>query len=372
MKRLKMFLTLFFISIIFTYYSPVKADTFTSVSGLGSTFYKSNSEKVGTYTFTNSTKIEVPSDQYFKFDRVNMKKTDFFPCTGDTKIYRVDFTLWGWYNQTKSIEDWIDYAQKISLYVGTDTQLNPQLLGSIVQPSNNGYEIKVTTFVSYDMLQSSDCGTGLHFDFNLSLLFGDKASDKYFLDVSHPNNDTRYYTLDNIYSITSIEKVNALLNSYYSGNLITQEKLDNISSSIENVTDKVSQTNVKLDTIISTLTDSSSPDLDGLGNANTWLPQGPVDSIIMLPLNFINTLINKIGSTCSPINLPIPFLENKFLTLPCVSTLFDQINGFSTLYNLIGIIGSVYLLYNYFIRFYKWVDDTLTLRENTWQDWGGD
>ena len=25
-----------------------------------------------------------------------------------------------------------------------------------------------------------------------------------------------------------------------------------------------------------------------------------------------------------------------------------------------------------FVRFYKWVDDTLSFRENTWQDWGGD
>ena len=109
-----------------------------------------------------------------------------------------------------------------------------------------------------------------------------------------------------------------------------------------------------------------------MNNSNTWLPQGPVDSIIMLPLNLINTIISKFDNACTPVQLPIPFLENKFLTLPCVSTLFEQINGFSTLFNLIGVIGSVYLLYNYFVRFYKWVDDTLTLRENTWQDWGGD
>lgn len=120
------------------------------------------------------------------------------------------------------------------------------------------------------------------------------------------------------------------------------------------------------------LTDNSPPDLNGLSNASTWLPQGPVDSIIMLPLNFINTLVSKIGSTCSPVNLPLPFMKDKFLPLPCVNTLFDQINGFSTLYDLIGVIGSVYLLYNYLLKFYKWIDDTLSFRENNWQDWGGD
>lgn len=147
-----------------------------------------------------------------------------------------------------------------------------------------------------------------------------------------------------------------------------QTQVQQVQTAVDDTNNKLDDTNNKMDTII----DSSSPDLGGLGNANTWLPQGPVDSIIMLPLNFINTLINKIGSTCSPINLPLPFLENKYLSLPCISTLFEQINGFSTLYNLIGVIGSVYLLYNYLLKFYKWIDDTLSFRENNWQDWGGD
>lgn len=128
------------------------------------------------------------------------------------------------------------------------------------------------------------------------------------------------------------------------------------------------QTQEKLDIIL----DSSSPDLGGLSNSNTWLPQGPVDSIIMLPLNFINTIIDKLSGTCSPVNLPIPFMQNKYIVLPCLNTIFENIEGFSTLFNLVGVIGSVYLLYNYFVRFYKWVDDTLSFRENTWQDWGGD
>ena len=102
------------------------------------------------------------------------------------------------------------------------------------------------------------------------------------------------------------------------------------------------------------------------------MPQGPVDSIIMLPLNFINTIIDKLSGTCSPVNLPIPFMQNKYIVLPCLNTIFENIEGFSTLFNLVGVIGSVYLLYNYFVRFYKWVDDTLSFRENTWQDWGGD
>lgn len=372
MKQLKMFLTLLSIS-LFVFIPKTNAEEFTSVSGTGSSYYKSNSQFVSNYNFTNQHSIEIPAGQYFKFNSVEMNQPNVLACTGETAVYRIDYKLWGWHNQNKNLQDWINYSQKITLNSGNNSFLRPKLLGSIVQP-DNGYMIKVSTFVSYDLLPSSECGSGLKFDLYVKFLFNDSPSDKYFLDsrAGTDNSTSLYYTIENIYNVSSESEANVLISSYYSGNQITQEKLDNISSSIDNVTDKISQTNEKLDIITSTLTDSSSPDLGGLSNASTWLPQGPVDSIIMLPLNFINTLINKIGSTCSPINLPIPFLENKFLTLPCVSTLFEQISGFSTLYNLIGVIGSVYLLYNYLLKFYNWIDDTLSFRENNWQDWGGD
>ena len=151
-----------------------------------------------------------------------------------------------------------------------------------------------------------------------------------------------------------------------------QNGVNNVQGSINNVQSDTSDIKQEITSVNDTLTDTTSPDLGGLTNSSTWLPQGPVDSIIMLPLNFINTLVSKIGSTCSPVNLPIPFVDNKYLTLPCISTIFAQIDNFSILYDLIGVIGSVYLLYNYLLKFYKWVDDTLSFRENNWQDWGGD
>lgn len=164
--------------------------------------------------------------------------------------------------------------------------------------------------------------------------------------------------------------------SYFAFDTDYKESFLNISNELlqqqinqnNTIINQNNQTNNKLDSIL----DNSSPDVSGLGNTSTWLPQGPVDSIIMLPLNFINTLISKIGGTCQSINLPFPFLDNKTLVLPCVFTLFEQIEGFSTLYDLVGVIGAVYLLYNYLIKFYKWIDDTLSFRENNWQDWGGD
>ena len=174
---------------------------------------------------------------------------------------------------------------------------------------------------------------------------------KFSFKITYNNNNSNIFPFTKIYSCT------------------TDENYTNISYTYSNTPSDTTTSNPSLDNI---LTDTSNPDLGGLTNSSTWLPQGPVDSIIMLPLNFINTLVSKIGSTCSPVNLPIPFVDNKYLTLPCMSTIFNQIENFSILYDLIGVIGSVYLLYNYLLKFYKWVDDTLSFRENNWNDWGGD
>lgn len=174
---------------------------------------------------------------------------------------------------------------------------------------------------------------------------------KFSFKITFNNNNSNIFPFTKIYSCT------------------TDENYTNISYTYSNSPSDTTTSNPSLDNI---LTDTSNPDLGVLSNTSTWLPQGPVDSIIMLPLNFINTLVSKIGSTCSSVNLPIPFIENKYLTLPCMSTIFGQIENFSTLYDLIGVIGSVYLLYNYLLKFYKWIDDTLSFRENNWNDWGGE
>lgn len=182
-----------------------------------------------------------------------------------------------------------------------------------------------------------------------------------FIDATPFQIGLSYFSIDTEYKENFLNISNELMQQQINQN-------NTIINQNTTIIDQNNQTNNKLDII----TDNSNPSLDGLGNTSTWLPQGPVDSIIMLPLNFINTLVSKIGGTCQPVKLPIPFVENKYLTLPCIFTLFNQIENFSTLYNLIGVIGSVYLLYNYLIRFYKWIDDTLSFRENNWQDWGGD
>ena len=117
-----------------------------------------------------------------------------------------------------------------------------------------------------------------------------------------------------------------------------------------------------IDNINNTITDETLPNTSVLSNSAGWLPPGPVDSIINMPLSLFNGLLNIFSSndTCQPINVPIPYLNNKYLQLPCFNTLISSM-GFSVWFEGIGAIASAYILYHYLIYLYAWVDKPLKL-----------
>lgn len=134
---------------------------------------------------------------------------------------------------------------------------------------------------------------------------------------------------------------------------------------------KIDNTNKKLDDLNSNITDSTGPDTSALQNSAGWLPVGPVDSILNLPLALFNNLTSNLSKTCQAVTLPLPFLA-KNLELPCLNTIFSKIEGLSTWLNIVGGIASAFILFHYLIGLYKWVDDTLSFRENNYMDnWGG-
>lgn len=141
-------------------------------------------------------------------------------------------------------------------------------------------------------------------------------------------------------------------------------------------TNKIDETNDALNNIGGALTDDSPTDMSGLGDSAGWLPAGPVDSILTLPLTLFTTLSNNLSNnTCTTAVLPLPFV-NKNINLPCIKTLYDKIGITGTLFTTAGIIASCFILFNYLLSLYNWVDKTLTMRENTMpgyydDNWGG-
>lgn len=121
-----------------------------------------------------------------------------------------------------------------------------------------------------------------------------------------------------------------------------------------------------------TINSGALPDnLSNLVDFAGYLPPGPVDSILTLPLTFMNNYYSAFtSSSCNPVVVPFPFLENQYFSLPCGNTLINNM-GFINWWETIGAIFGGYCLYKYLLNLYKWVDRTLTFRENTLPDWGG-
>lgn len=98
----------------------------------------------------------------------------------------------------------------------------------------------------------------------------------------------------------------------------------------------------KLDSLEDTLNDDDTTGATGEASdffssfsTNTF----GLTSIITSPLNLIQSLTSK---TCTPLHLPLPYLTNKYLDLPCMSNIYSQFFGnFFTLYQTItfGIVA---------------------------------
>lgn len=211
--------------------------------------------------------------------------------------------------------------------------------------------------------------------------YKDGSGNKYVL--LEKNNPKQTFTLDSEADLINIYSSDNYNNSQNVTTIFTELMLNKGTTALsyepygeEICSNKLDEQNDKLNNIEGALTDDSPTDMSGLEDSIGWLPPGPVDSILNLPLALFNSLSRNLSNkTCMTVNLELPFV-NKTLNLPCVKTLYDKIGITGTLFKTTGIIASCFILFNYLLALYKWVDDTLTLRENTMpgyydDNWGG-
>lgn len=175
--------------------------------------------------------------------------------------------------------------------------------------------------------------------------------------------------------------------TYFTNYLFLEDKANiGISQILKKVTDTVpiplpdeggdsepeQNTNDLITDINNSINSGALPDnLDNLVDFAGYLPPGPVDSILTIPLTFMNNYYSVFtSSSCNAINIPFPYLNDKYFQLPCGNTLINNM-GFLNWWETIGAFFGGWCLYRYLINLYKWVDETLTLRENNWPDWGG-
>lgn len=242
----------------------------------------------------------------------------------------------------------------------------------------NKYSIRVfgSRNNSNDIEISSTCsisnGTG-NYDFNTSCNFStlDKY-DHFKILYTYAGANCTFVSSDNTYYCSNLTLTPQLSRAMSFNRINSFEYDDNPTNAINNQTTII---NNNLDRnfteVKETLTDDSIPSTEELENMAGWLPPGPVDSILNLPLTMLNGLFNTMSNnSCQPVILTLPFVDRD-LTLPCIRTIYQSINAMSFI-NWVGAIASAFILFNYFLRLYSWVDKTLTFRENNYIDnWSG-
>lgn len=121
------------------------------------------------------------------------------------------------------------------------------------------------------------------------------------------------------------------------------------------------------------ITDTKEPDAGDIATSDSLpsvglLPPGPLDSILLLPLNIMNSILSSLGGSCTPITAPLPFVDQN-LTFPCFGdTIYT--GDFAPLANIVGGVASAFILYGYFKHLYKKVDRAVSLETSEEDEWG--
>lgn len=160
-------------------------------------------------------------------------------------------------------------------------------------------------------------------------------------------------------------------NANQNKNDIINNQNQNKQEIIDNQNKNQAQTNEKLDNIDDTLTDTTVPSADGLSGSAGWLPPGPVDSLLTLPLTMLQNVSNNLTGQCQSVTLPLPFVH-KNITLPCLKDVYSQIDGLSIWIESIGVIASAFILFGYLINLYNFVESVSSLKDTGYfKKWGG-
>jgi len=121
------------------------------------------------------------------------------------------------------------------------------------------------------------------------------------------------------------------------------------------------------------ITDTSEPSAGDIATSESLpsiglLPAGPIDSILLLPLNIMNSISSSLGGSCSPITAPLPFVDQN-LTFPCFGDTIYK-GDFAPLVNILGGVASAFILFGYFKHLYKKVDRAVSLETTEEDEWG--
>lgn len=292
-------------------------------------------------------------------------KDQFNSCRAGNNL----FNLNNWYNSLTSNNGTISLNEDSIEFIAITNSMT-----NII----SSYNFKLKPSTTYTL--SFNANIENSFEYNTWLNLGLEAIDNVSYGTLYINSNgyyTKTFTTNQNGDFYLKGYVNTNVNNNNQVKLILNNIMLNEGSSAKTYEEygeicqnKIDDTNNKLDGIQGALTDSSAPNTSGLENSAGWLPAGPLDSVLNLPLSLFNALTTNLNKSCNPINIPLPYV-NKNITLPCINTLYNQI-GITSFLSWIGVIVSGLMLYTYLLKLYKWIEDRISLNETHNVDsWGG-
>ena len=351
--KYKMFLTLFLLFNFFFFIPETRAETIPIKDGTFGVSY-GGSYAIPTNTFSiqggTTTSKEFYLYNYEGYTRPYTYVVVEF-CSGNVDLIRNAYI-----SNANYTGNWINDGTGVT-YVTTDTCTNASYTGYVIKK-----QFQIGRYQDMD-------GTGeelvasayLNIKSNLSYYSWFRLTNVYL------SSDDELSVLAQNQKDTQelISKIEQSSTSIVQSQEQVKQKLDSLNSSIGQTNDKLDDVNDNLGDINDFLNDSD-VNTNGLENSAGWLPAGPVDSILNLPLSLYQNLLSNLqdGSSCPVLNINLPFVDES-LPIPCLSDIFSQIEGLNVFWTWVGTISGAFLLFNYLLHLYKWVDDTLTLRENT-------
>lgn len=190
--------------------------------------------------------------------------------------------------------------------------------------------------------------------------------------------NAKYMRLTISYSQNNLDYANSFMVSEGSsskdfeeyGKQVCTNRIDDTNKKLDEQNETSKGIFGKIKDLFNWLTNKDDADVSSAGNVAGWLPAGPVDSLITLPLTFLTNVNTSLSKTCAPLDVNLPYV-NKNIQIPCLNTIFNQITGLNSFWTWVGTISSVVILFKYLVALYDYFDRLTTLQANFISDWGG-
>lgn len=174
-------------------------------------------------------------------------------------------------------------------------------------------------------------------------------------------------------NISAVDNFSSVVNNATTNtNNIISSAQQNTQNIINNQNYNQQQTNEKLDELNDTMKSEEAPTTNDVSDKTSeWSSKlagtGPVSQMVLMPITLLNGYVSGMNATCQPYNLGN--LMGTDIVLPCINV--SNYLG-ATLWNVIDILFSGFMIYAIGKKFVKIFNDFTNLRDNQIDDlYGG-